>query len=266
LTLPLKPNSVRFGVIGDMGTGKRPQFEVAAQMEEYRKIFSFEFVIMLGDNIYGSQSASAMKEKFDDPYRQLLDAGVKFYAALGNHDNPNQRFYKPFNMGGKRYYTFKKGKAEFFVLDSNYMDREQLKWLETELSSSNSPWKIAYFHHPLYSHSRAHGSDVDLRGTLEPLFQKYGVRVVFAGHEHVYERLRPQKGIEYFVLGSSGQLRPGNLRSSPDTAKGFDTDQTFGLVEIADDELFFQIVTRTGKTADSGVIQRQAKAAATTGL
>jgi len=138
LDLPLKDNSTRFAVIGDMGTGKKPQYEVAAKMEQYRKLFPYDFVITLGDNIYGSQSASAFKAKFEDPYRPLLEAGVNFYASLGNHDNANQRLYKPFNMNGKRYYSFKKGKAEFFSLDSNYMDREQTKWLETGLSGSTA--------------------------------------------------------------------------------------------------------------------------------
>lgn len=262
LTLPLIPNSVRFAVIGDMGTGKKPQYEVANQMAEYRKLFPFDFVITLGDNIYGSQSEADLKAKFEDPYQALLSAGVTFFASLGNHDNVNQRFYKPFNMGGKRYYTFKKGKVEFFVLDSNYMDREQTKWLEAQLSASSSPWKICYFHHPLYSHARFHGADTDLRTVLEPLFQKYDVRVVFSGHEHVYERLVPQHGITYFILGSSGELRPRNLAPSADTAKGFDTDQAFAMVEIAGDELYFQAVSRTGATVDSGVIQRQPKAAA----
>ena len=262
LTLPLKPNSVRFAVIGDMGTGKKPQYEVANRMVEFRKLFAFEFVITLGDNIYGSQSEADLKAKFEDPYQALLGAGVTFFASLGNHDNVNQRLYKPFNMGGKRYYTFKKGNAEFFVLDSNYMDRDQTKWLDAQLSGSSSPWKICYFHHPPYSHGKFHGPDTDLRTTVEPLFQKYGVSVVFSGHEHVYERLIPQHGITYFVLGNSGELRPHNLFPSVDTAKGFDTDQTFAMVEIAGDEMFFQAVSRTGETVDSGVIQRQPKAAA----
>jgi predicted phosphodiesterase len=265
ITLPLESNSVRFAVIGDSGTGARPQYQIAAELEQYRQIVHFDFVIMLGDNIYGSQDAASFKAKFEDPYKVLLDAGVNFYASLGNHDNPNQRLYKPFNMGGKRYYTFKKGKVEFFVLDSNYMDREQLQWLESQLSGSNAQWKICYFHHPLYSHAKFHGSDTDLRARIEPLFEKYNVQVVFSGHEHVYERLKPQRGISYFVLGNSGQLRPHDLKASSDTAKGFDTDQTFALVEISNDTLSFQTISRRGETVDSGVVERRSKSAQATG-
>src|SRR2546423_13643993 len=104
LTLPLAEKSVRFAVIGDSGTGERPQFEVASLMMKYHDVFPFEFVLMLGDNIYGGNKPQDFKRKFEDPYKPLLDAGIKFYASLGNHDNSNQRFYKPFNMGGKRFY------------------------------------------------------------------------------------------------------------------------------------------------------------------
>src|SRR5205807_7661796 len=99
IKLPLPEKSVRFAIIGDSGTGGREQYEVAQQMEAYRQATNFDFVIMLGDNIYGSHSASDFVKKFEQPYKALLDAGVKFYASLGNHDDPNdERLYKPFNM------------------------------------------------------------------------------------------------------------------------------------------------------------------------
>lgn len=207
---PLKSNSVRFAAIGDMGTGDGPQYEVSQRMVQSRESFPFDFVIMLGDNIYGSHDPQDFEEKFGIPYKPLLDAGVKFYAALGNHNDPVERMYKPFNMNGSNYYTFKKGNVRFFALDSNYMDPKQLDWLEKQLRDAGTgEWKICYFHHPLYSSARKHGPATDLRVVLEPLFVKYGVNAVFAGHEHVYERIQPQKGIYYFTEGSSGQLREG---------------------------------------------------------
>ena len=114
-------------------------------------VFPYEFAIMLGDNIYGSERPQDFVSKFERPYKPMLDANIPFYAALGNHDDPNQRFYKNFGMGGKRFYTYQKKDVRFFALDSNYMDKDQQRWLEDELSKSNAKWKIAYFHHPLYS-------------------------------------------------------------------------------------------------------------------
>jgi predicted phosphodiesterase len=257
LKLPLENKSVRFAVIGDSGTGASEQYEVAKQMENFRKAVNFDFVIMLGDNIYGGNTPKDFARKFEEPYKALLDGGVKFYASLGNHDDPNERLYKPFNMGGERYYTFTKGDVEFFVLDSNYMDQKQLEWLEKELRNSGSQWKFCYFHHPLYTHAKFHGPDLDLRAALMPLFLKYGVNAVFSGHEHVYERVKPQNGIYYFVLGNSGQLRYHNLRASDETQAGFDTDQDFMLVEVTKDKLYFQTVSRRGTTVDAGSLDRQ---------
>ena len=267
ITLPLKPNSVRFAAIGDMGTGDSPQYEVARQMLQCRQKFPFDFVIMLGDNLYGGHSPTDFEQKFSSPYKPLLDAGVKFYAGLGNHDDPNERFFKPFNMNGSRYYAYKKGNVEFIVLDSDYMDPPQLQWLEAELKkSSAADWRICYFHHPLYSSGKTHGSSIELRAQIEPLFIQYGVNVVFSGHDHVYERVKPQHGIYYFTEGSAGQLRNGDIKRTNMTDKGFDRDQTFMLVEVAGDQLYFQTLSRTGITVDSGTIQKQATAKAAASL
>ena len=257
IKLPLLENSVRFAVIGDSGTGDREQYEVARQMETYRQAAKFDFVIMLGDNIYGNHSPEDFVKKFEQPYKPLLNAGVKFYASLGNHDDPNdESLYKPFNMEGKRYYAFRKAGVAFFALDSNYMDPKQLDWLDQNLKSSQGTWKICFFHHPLYNDGRHHGPDVDLRTQLLPLFQRYGVNVVFSGHEHVYERIKPENNIYYFVLGNSGKLMTHDLRDTGERLKGFDTDRSFMIVEIAGDKLYFQAISRSGETIDSGELPR----------
>jgi hypothetical protein len=256
LALPLKDNSVRFLVIGDGGTGDRAQNEVAVQMVKYHQRFPFTFAIMLGDNIYGSERPQDFAKKFERPYKALLDSDVEFHAALGNHDDPNQKFYKPFNLGGQRYRTFKKGNVRFFVLDSDYLDPEQLAWLEKELAASGSDWKIAYFHHPLYTTARR-GPEVELRSVLEPILVKHGVSVVFNGHEHIYERIRPQKGIQYFVAGGAAKLRSGDTRPGELVEVGFASDRSFMLVEIAGDSLYFQAISRTGETVDKGTVVRR---------
>jgi 3',5'-cyclic AMP phosphodiesterase CpdA len=255
--LPGEPASLKFAVIGDNGTGTPPQYDVGRQMAAARGRFPFEFVIMLGDNMYGRQQPQDFVDKFERPYAALLQAGVPFFATLGNHDDQNNRFYKGFNMAGERYYTFARKGIRFFVFDSNLMDKAQIAWIESKLQQSPERWKICYFHHPLYSNGGRHGSDVELRVVLEPLLVRYGVSVVFSGHEHVYERIRPQKGITYFVDGSSGQLRTGDVTPSATTAASFDQDLTFMLVEINDDAMFFQTITRTGAVVDSGVIRQR---------
>jgi 3',5'-cyclic AMP phosphodiesterase CpdA len=257
IRLPLKDKSVRFAVIGDSGTGDRDQYEVAQQMEAYWKVTKFDFVIMLGDNIYGGHTPKDFARKFEQPYKPLLDAGVKFYASLGNHDDPKlETLYKPFNMGGERYYAFRKGDVAFFALDSNYMDPKQLDWFEQNLKNSQGTWKICFFHHPLYNDGRHHGADLDLRKQLLPLFQHYGVNVVFSGHEHVYERMKLQNSVNYFVEGSSGKLMTHDFGNGGERVKGYDKDRGFMIVEIDGDQLYFQTLTRTGETIDSGELPR----------
>ena len=257
-TLPNDPDSVKFLVIGDSGTGDRFQYDVAAKIVDARVRFPFEFAIMLGDNLYGSEKAADYVRKFEVPYGPLLDKGVKFYASLGNHDDPSQRYYQKFNMDGQRYYTFRRKDVEFFVLDSTYMSPPQINWLRNELKRSDAKWKIPYFHHPIYSSGERHGSELDLQRVVEPMFVENGVDVVFSGHEHFYERLKPQKGIVYITQGGAAKLRRGNIRdNSAMTAKGFDSDRSFTLVEIAGDHLFFETISRLGTLVDSGEFPRR---------
>jgi len=249
--------AVHFAVIGDMGTGGQRQREVGAMMEKVRaERFPFTFVLTVGDNMYGSQTAAAFQRKFVAPYKALLDAGVTFHAALGNHDIvARQRDYELFNMNGHRFYTFTRGPAQFFALDSTLMTREQLRWLEEQLAESRAPWKIAYMHHPLYSSGRRHGPSV-LRQALEPLLATYGVQAVFAGHEHFYERLVPQRGVQHFITGAGGRLRLLNIRRGKETAAGYDTDNSFMVARIRGDELYFESISRRGFTVDAGIVNR----------
>jgi hypothetical protein len=237
LTLPLKDGSVGFGVIGDTGSGSSKQYDLGKVMTRYHAAFPYEFVLLLGDNMYGGETPKDFEKKFSDVYRALLDAKVKFYATLGNHDLPLQANYADFNMAGKEYYRFKKGNIAFYSLNSNYM---------------------CFFHHPPYSSAKKHGSDKQLREVVEPIFVRYGVNLVLAGHDHVYERIKPQKGIYYFVSGAGGKLRTGDLAgNSPLTDKSFDKDLHFMLFEVAGDQMYFQTISRTGETIDTGVMARQ---------
>ncbi|HYV82098.1 MAG TPA: metallophosphoesterase [Pyrinomonadaceae bacterium] len=258
LTLPLKDGSVRFAVIGDTGSGTAQQREVGDMMIKYHALFPFDFVLMMGDNMYGGEAPQDFENKFAQPYRALLDNKVKFYATLGNHDQALQVNYENFNMNGKEYYRFTKGNIAFYSLNSNYMDKKQVKWLEDELGRETAAWKVMFFHHPPYSSAKAHGSDGQLREVVEPIFLKYGVDVVLTGHDHVYERIKPQKGIYYFVSGAGGKLRSGDVdKQSGIIDKSYDRDLHFMLFEVAGDQMYFQAISRTGETIDSGVITRK---------
>lgn len=255
-------NKVVFAAIGDSGTGNETQLAVARAMERQYADSPFELVLMLGDNFYGGVD---FVKKFERPYEKLLGNGVKFYASLGNHDGggkPDQeQNYPKFNMGGQRYYTFTRGSlngqplAQFFALDSVKLDAPQLVWLTQELGRSRAHWKIAFFHHPLYSSGKTHGPDLKLRAQLEPLFVKHGVQLVLNGHEHFYERLKPHQGVQYFISGAAGKIRRNNLkRNDPDFVFGNDQAQHFMLFEVTPAALNFRAVSDAGAVLDSGVL------------
>jgi predicted phosphodiesterase len=267
LALPLKPGSVRFAVIGDSGRGDQRQNEIAKQMVAWREKFPFEFVVMLGDNIYPPHAPDDFEKKFEEPYRVLLDKGVSFYAAIGNHDVDTELTYPKFNMDGRRYYTFRKNErsleglagagVRFFVLDSRSFDPSQLVWLRSELAKSGTDWKICYFHHPIYTSGRYGIAARFLRIAVEPIMIGGNVDVVLTGHEHFYERIHPQNGIAYFISGGAGSLRNGDIRRpSSIMARGFDTDFHFMMMEISGDTLYFQAISRTGETIDAGAVTR----------
>lgn len=266
LALPNRPGSIKFAAIGDAGRGDRAQYDVANQMKAFRDVFTFDFVVMLGDNVYDGGTPRDYRLKFELPYKPFLEDEVKFYAAIGNHDDPNQPQYKPFNMHGRRYYTFVANGSllsrltdtdvRFFMLDSERLDRTQLAWFDRELGRSRARWNIPVFHRPIYTSGRYRLPASILRASLEPILVRHNVRLALSGHEHFYLRTAPQGGVTYFISGGAGSLRRGDLRRSRLTADGFDSDYHFMLFEVTRERAYFQAISRTGHSVDAGVIER----------
>lgn len=162
-------------------------------------------------------------------------------------------------MGGHCYYKLERGGGlvDFFMLDSTDFDSTQATWLESSLRASRAKWKIAVFHHPIYSSGRTHGSAMSLRKRLEPLLTRYGVSVVFSGHDHTYERTHPQQGIQYFVSGAGGKCRRGDVdKGSSIRAASFDEDNHFMVIEIDDNQVSFQAISETGLIVDNGLVKQ----------
>jgi 3',5'-cyclic AMP phosphodiesterase CpdA len=259
-----KPDSTfSFIALGDMGTGDDAQMSLANGIAAYHEKHPFDTALMLGDNLYPDGNLANVKAKFERPYAELLKRGVKFHAVLGNHDVRKGRDaemkYADFNMNGRAYYSFVKGDnlIEFFALDSTLMTSQQLVWFETALKTSLAQWKVAYFHHPIYSSGITHGSDTKLRGQLEPLLSKYGVTAALSGHDHTYERTKPQKGVQYFVSGTGGQLRKGDLdKRTSIYDEGNDKVNSYMYFEVTPEKLSFWALDADGHTLDKGTIKR----------
>jgi Calcineurin-like phosphoesterase len=255
-------DKLRFAVVGDWGTGDRNAVGTAAQMYGAHQRSPFDFVISAGDNIYPNGAGRYFTKNFEQPFATLLKDRISFYTVLGNHDvsagRQDQCQYPLFNMGGQNYYKVEKGNglAEFFMLDSTDFDSAQAAWLESSLRASKAKWKVAVFHHPIYSSGKTHGSAMGLRRQLEPILARYDVKVALTGHDHIYERTKLQQGIQHFVTGAGGKVRRGDVDlGSSFREASFDQDNHFMLIEMDSKQINFQAISETGAVVDSGAIK-----------
>jgi Calcineurin-like phosphoesterase len=251
--VPNLPTGVVFAAIGDSGTGDDAQMEIASLMFRYfTEARRFRFVLMLGDNLYSDDYTG----EFALPYKELIDAKVPFYAALGNHDRDLEIHYKPFNMNDADRYQFDVSNARFVALNSNRPnDPAQFAWLDQVFKDAGSKWRIAFFHHPLYSSGdHAQESREVIRPALEPALIRNHVNVVFAGHEHLYERVAPQHGIRYFVSGGGGR-KLYDVHLSDFDEFGI-SEHHFMVLEINNDTLFYESISHTGRILDCGFFWR----------
>lgn len=226
VALPNSASSLKFAVLGDSGTGKRTQYELAAELAAFRARFDFKTVLLTGDNVQGGARPRDFMEKFEVPYKPLLESGVKFYASLGDRDTRELRYYKLFNMNGMTYYSFSPAQGvRFFVLDSTRPDADQLTWLGKELAASTDKWKIAAFHDPR------------VRTAVEPLLIRHNVSAVFSTRSGGYQAGKSKDGPDYLFAG----------------------EQSFVAAEISGDEMRFNVISRGGAVVDSGIVARRGK-------
>jgi hypothetical protein len=257
LPMPTIRGATLFALMGDSGSGDIAQQQVAQAMLTYfTTARRFPFVLMLGDNLYDDDYTN----EFLIPYKPLLDRDVKFYAAIGNHDRDLEIHFKPFNMQDSDRYTFDQGNARFVALNSNHpADPQQINWLDTVFAGAGDKWRICFFHHPLYSSGQhaAESAEV-IRPALEAALVRNRVDVVFSGHEHLYQRIKPQKGITYFVSGGGGRyLYKVQPRPYDEVAV---SDHHFMVAQVAGDRLFFEAISHSQRVLDCGVLFRTSQA------
>ncbi len=256
----------RFIAFGDSGSGNSNQFKVAEQMVNTHDKTGFTQALMLGDNIYEVGDVKDLGEaRFTKPYKPLLDRGVRFITALGNHDvlfGHGDDQVEFFNMPG-RYYTVKSGNIKFFVIDSNTMSKsiKEQQWLKNALEESDARWKIVMGHHPLYT-SGAHASEGtvnNLRKVLEPILIENRVPLYLAGHDHGYERFAPIQGVQYIVSGGAGAWLRDFKTPHPQSLIR-EKKYHFLYFEETENSLNFQAIDITGAIIDQGSIPLPAAA------
>jgi acid phosphatase len=201
--------SVSFIFFGDAGTGDPDQFAVANAVAQWCGAHPCGFVALLGDNFYPAGVRSVRDPQWDRKFEQPYGAlNLPFRPALGNHDYYGHaaaqlRYHSARWSMPARYYTYREGLAEFFVVDTERYTRREHAWLEKALAASDAPWKVVYGHHPIRS-SGEHGDTPKLRSKLAPLLDAAGVAFYLCGHDHDLEVIDADGATPMVIAGGGG--------------------------------------------------------------
>ena len=198
---------LRFVVYGDTRDGHAVHRKLVALILKANP----DLILQTGDLVHRG-SDDALWKTYDDITGEMRKK-IPVYPVRGNHDFGGdgyaERMTAPFTSGNKDYYAFDKANCHFIALDVDEHapygpSSDQYKWLVKDLAQAQKAAKhiFVYFHVPPYSIG-SHGSDLEVRKTLCPVFEKYGVRIVFNGHDHNYYRTRRNQ-VEYIVSGGGG--------------------------------------------------------------
>ena len=256
-----------FVVLGDSGRGGPPQYAVAKRIQAIQP----DFVLHTGDVVYPAGKAGDLDRNYFRPYRHLI-AGTPFFLSLGNHDvatASGQPYLDVFHLPNnnpeqtERYYSFDFGNARFIALDTNQPPGPggaMYAWLVRELERARKVWTFVFFHISPYS-SGENGSNLSVRQTWSPLFERARVAVVFSGHDHTYERTVPIRefapggpGVVYVVTGGGG-ARLYRVGRSPWTAHAASVHHVV-RAEVRDCLLDLQAVNTDGAVVDRTTIDR----------
>jgi 3',5'-cyclic AMP phosphodiesterase CpdA len=256
--------TVRFLAIGDFGTGKPPQQEVADAMCAHLDREPFDFAVSTGDNVYPDGEPEDFQDKFFEPYECLADEGVRWHATLGNHDvatdEGRPQLEEPaFGMPAS-YYTWRLGPIALVMLDSNELDSpgdEQIAWMEDRLLDARSaPWTVVVFHEPVYS-AGMHGSTPRFDTLLADRFEESGVDLVLNGHDHVYVSAF-KDGIPYVVTGGGGAALDRCRPALPPEVERCIPQLHYLEVEASESSLATTAITPDGRILDRVEARRNA--------
>lgn len=279
-TAPLPGTPFSFLMFADSGSGQPEQYDLAQVMNRYSR----DFILHAGDLIYGRSSPGCYVNKFFRPYRSLLrDAPI--YPVLGNHDLKSdagaaflETFSLPTNgpagLPPKHCFWFDYGDARFIGIDSNLgpdvLAGAVVPWLRETLATADRRWKFVFFHHPPWAGGRR-PANAKIRDVLVPAIEAGGADVVFCGHNHLYERLRPMRngqvvpaaeGVLYVTSAAGGKsLQTEANADAPLVAAFDDTQYSFTWVRVDAGHVVIEQIGAENDVLDRVVLDRQAPTA-----
>jgi acid phosphatase type 7 len=201
-------------IYGDTRTNNDIHRQIAAKMLLQHPVVVFHTGDLISDGFNSSEWDTFNTITAD------LRATAEFFPALGNHENQSPLFFENFVLpGNEQWYSINRNKIHFVVLNSCVSTKagtEQFSWLQSDLENipDSIMFIVAVLHHPPYSTGPHAEDEMGLRQTIVPLFEQYGVDVVFTGHDHSYERSYCG-GRYYIVTGGGGAPMYDQTRQHP---------------------------------------------------
>ena len=201
----------KFAVYGD----SRNDSDIHRKVAENILKVNPDLILHVGDLVNDGRKYYQWESQFFEPLHDVIDH-IPIFTALGNHEKNAQNYFDLISLpNNESWYSFNYSNCHFVILDTNKNYRKgsnQYKWLRNDLGSADTTWKFVFFHHPPYSVGR-HGSNTKVRSILIPLFRRYGVDIVFSGHDHTYQCSCPinsafnpnDAAVTYVVSGGGGE-------------------------------------------------------------
>lgn len=255
-----KKDPLRIAVFGDSGGFTTDQLRVATQIQFWKP----DLMLHTGDMAYNSGTYDEFVTTVFKPYQPLF-AEVPMYGSIGNHDYTTEQAgpYKEVwelpttNSGTEDYYSFDNDIVHMVSLNTNLDFTEgsaMYAWLQQDLEQSKAPWKIVFFHHPVFS-SALHGSTAGMAESLAPLFSAHGVQLVLNGHDHNYERNQEVDGVRYIVTGGGGKSLYEQANENPYSEFFLSEYHFVGLI-VTPQEINLKAIDKRGYIFDTVKIRR----------
>jgi hypothetical protein len=210
---PAGTSRLKFIAYGDTRTNSSVHDAVVGQMMHSIDVDPERqtLIVSVGDMVTdGDSETSWDNEYFAAVYGNVrrMNANVPFQACMGNHEGTGTLFQKyfPYPQVAGRYWSFDYGPAHFAYVDQ-YVDyapgTAQYEWLRNDLMTSTKPWRFVVLHEPGWSAAGGHDNNLAVQAWLQPLFEQYGVSIVFCGHNHYYARAEVN-GVKHITTGGGG--------------------------------------------------------------
>lgn len=238
---PTSAAGLKFFAFGDSRDGSDIQNQIDGQIiSAYTADPAFQtFILSVGDLVYdGDNETMWTAQFFDQSFQNIRTAlaNLSFLSVMGNHENSGVLFKKYFPMPfvAGRYWSFDYGPAHVVMLDQFIpygVGSPQYDWLKNDLAGSSKNWKFIVLHEPGWSAAGGHMNNPTVQSVIQPLAVKYGVSIVFSGHNHYYARAVVD-GVQHITAGGGGAPLYPPVPGQPYVVM---TDRSFSFVEIAID-------------------------------